>query len=211
VNVDDFLLRCPTLWHIGAEGSWEGIKRHGFRTAEQLILAADLDEAARERLMTEPRPEPVTFTVDGTTVTLSGQQQLLKRADLGSLMDDGMTIADWIGVLNQRVYLFTDVVAMKKALARNLELSGAQELITFSPLKFIEACRPRVELSAQSSGAIARATSTKKRKDTFVSVGLFPGSKRPSEVTVVDGIDDLSTVAFVERHDLDGTKTALLR
>jgi len=211
MNVDDFLHRCPSLWHVGPEGSWEGIKTRGFRTAEQLIMAADLDEDERTILLTEPRAEPVTLTIDGATVTLRDQKQLLKRRDLASLMDEGMTIADWIRLLNRRVYLFTDLNTMNKALAKYIELEGAQEVMTFSPSKFIEAYRPRVELSMQNSGSVARMASGQRRKDTFMSVGLFPSTRRPSEVTVVDGIDDLSIVAYAECHYGDRKKVALPR
>ena len=30
MTFDEFLQRCPTLWHVGPVGSWEGIKRRGF-------------------------------------------------------------------------------------------------------------------------------------------------------------------------------------
>jgi len=211
VTFDEFLQRCPTLWHVGPVGSWEGIKKRGFRTAEQLIGMADLEASNRTELLTEPRADTVTLSVEGDTVTLRDQQSLLKRKDPGSPMGDGISVADWVQILNRRVYLFTDEVAMRKFLAKSVERDGAQEVITFSPRRLVEACRPQIELSVRNSGSVARTAGPQTQRNTFVSIALFPGSKRPSEITVVDGIDDLSVVAFVETRHRDGTKVAVPR
>ena len=59
VQRHEFLERCPRLWHVAPAGAWEQIRRSGLRTAEQLILAADLDEALRSSLLGSPRPTAV--------------------------------------------------------------------------------------------------------------------------------------------------------
>lgn len=211
MNSDQFLHRCPTLWHVGPAGSWEGIRRLGFRTAEQLINGAEhLDDDERRWLLTQPRRTAVRLTVDGSVVALRDQEPLLRRKDPESLMGDGLSVSDWINILNKRVYLFTDRTAMDKVLSKYIELEGAQEVITFSPRKLLDRCRPRIELSAQNAGAIARTSGAQKHLDTFLPVGQFP-DRRPAEVTVLDGIDDLSVVAFVERHERTGAKTTLAR
>lgn len=203
VNPEQFLTRCPTLWHVGPVGSWEGIRRDGFRTAEQLIQAADLTDEERHTLRTEPRAKSVDLKVDGNHVRLRDQASLLARKDLPAILGDEVTVAEWIEMLNARVYLYADSAAMKKARDKYIALDGAQEVVTFSPRRFFDMCRPRIELSAQNSGSIQRITGSQKRRDAFVSVGMFP-DKRPSEVTVRDGIDDLSCVVFVERIHSDG-------
>ncbi len=48
---EQFLSRCKVICHVGPVGVWEHIADHGFRTAEQLILEADLDEEERLRLL----------------------------------------------------------------------------------------------------------------------------------------------------------------
>jgi hypothetical protein len=187
------------------------MKRLGLRTSEQLINAADnVDDDERTRLLTQPRPTKETLIVDGMTVVLRDQEPLLRRRDVGSLMGDGLSVSDWVRILNRRVYLFTDRAAMDKVLNKYIELDGAQEVITFSPRQLFDLYRPRIELSAQNAGAIARTSGTQKRVETFLPVARFP-DKRPAEVTVVDGIDDLSVVVFVERHQSGGERTLLAR
>lgn len=110
-------------------------------------------------------------------MTLRDQRPLLKRRDLSSLMGDGLTIANWIGLLNRRVYLFADSAGMKKLLKKYAELDGAKEVITFSPRRLTEACRPRVELSAHNSGAVARVSGVQKYPDTSNPWARFPPTR----------------------------------
>ena len=52
---EQFLNRCKVVCHVGPAGVWDQIARSGFRTAEQLILEADLDDEERARLLSVPR------------------------------------------------------------------------------------------------------------------------------------------------------------
>ncbi len=205
---EGFLERCPLLCHVGPIGAWEGIQQLGFRTASQLIADADLTEADRVALMTLPRRHARRLTVRGVEVMLRDQGPLFARRDLLTIMGDGLTVADWVRVLNGRVYLFAHPAALSKVLDKYVERDGGQELITFNRRKLLEIYRSKIELATQNTGAVARVAGPQKFRDTFKSIGLFP-DRTPSEVTIVDGIDDLSVVATVERHLL-GAKTERL-
>jgi hypothetical protein len=207
---EQFTSRCRSLWHIGPAGSWSRISELGFRTAEQLIRAADLDEEARARLLAEPRRAAVTLRVDGGEVVLRDQGRLFGRADLTTVLGDGLTVADWVGLLNRRVYFFTDGSAMRTLRDKYVQLDGAQDVLTLSPLRLLQAARSQLELSAQNTGAIARVKGPQKGRDTFLSLVRFP-DRKPAEVTVVDGLDDLSVVVSAERHHRDGTIERLPR
>lgn len=195
---------------MGPAGVWEGIITRGFRTAEQLIDMADLEPAARLALHTEPRRQTVQLVVNGDVVILRDQAPLFARADLASLLDDGLTVADWVSLLNRRIYFFTDHSALHKMLDKYLALQGAQDVLTISPMRLRDAAGSRLELAAQNSGAVARKSGPQKGIGTFVPYRRFP-DRRPSEVTVVDGLDDLGAVAFAERHHANGARTVLKR
>lgn len=100
---EQFLNRCKVVCHVGPAGVWEQIARHGFRTAEQLIMEADLNEEERQTLLSTPRRESVRLSVRGEDVTLRDQVPLFARKDLRSVLDDGIDVSDWIHPLNQRV------------------------------------------------------------------------------------------------------------
>ena len=196
------------LCHVGPISAWEGIRRLGFRTASQLIADADLDDEDRSRLLTQPRRDSCRLIVHDMEVVLRDQGPLFARRDLASIMGDGMSVTDWIQILNKRVYLFAHPAALNKVLDKYVDRDGGQEVITFDRRRLLEIYRNRIELSAQNTGAVARVIGPQKHRDTFKSIGAFP-DRVPSEITVVDGIDDLSVVLSVERHLLGGSKTRL--
>ncbi|MEO6627151.1 MAG: hypothetical protein ABIP03_01140 [Aquihabitans sp.] len=205
---EQFLTRCPSLWHVAPSGSWATIEERGLRTAAQLIDAADLDAERRAELHELPRRSAVPLRVDGADVVLRDQGPLFK-ANLASFLEPGLTVADWVGLLNRRVYLFTNKAAMQKLLAKYVATDGAQDVISFSPRRLLETAHSRIELAARNTGAIARQSDPYKGRDTFLSISRSR-DRQPAEVTMVDGLDDLSAVVRVERHSADGTRTALV-
>lgn len=206
---DQFLARCPALWHVAPAGAWDRIRDTGLRTAAQLIDAADLDDVRRAELLEAPRAESVRLTIDGADVLLRDQAPLL-RADLTKAIEPGFGVSAWIRELNRRVYLFADRAAMQKVLDKYVASDGAQDVITFSPLRLFEQEQHQIELSARNTGALARTTKATKGPDTFLSITRFP-DRKPAEVTIVGGLNDLTPVVRAERHHADGRREPLPR
>ena len=182
--------------------------RHGFRTAEQLILEADLTEEERRALLSTPRREPVRLSVRGEPVILRDQGPLFARKDLRSILGDGLDVSNWIQLLNQRVYFFTDETSMRKFLDKYLRIDGSQDVIWLSPLKLVEAAGLRLELTSQNTGAIARQSGVQKTADTFAPLWRFT-DRKPTEATIFGGLDDLAPVFRAERCFQDGRRQVL--
>jgi hypothetical protein len=205
---EQFLNRCKVICHVGPAGVWEQVQKKGFRTAEQLILEADLTEEERQTLLTEPRRESVHLSVDGEAVTLRDQGALFARKDLKSILGEGLNVGDWIHLLNQRVYFFTDETSMRKLLDKYVQIDGAQDVIWLSPLKFVEAAGLSLELTSQNTGAIARQSGAQKTEDAFAPLWRFT-DRKPTEATIFGGLDDLSPVFRAERCFEDGRREIL--
>lgn len=152
------------------------MQRYGIRTADQLVLMADVDADTQERLRSEPRRTSERLVIGGQSVLLRDQGPLFARKDLSSILGDGLRVADWIRLPNRRVYLFTDQAAKNKLLSKYVESDGAQDVITFSPRRLLAQVGPRVELASQNTGAIARRTGVQKDLQTFQSMSAFPTS-----------------------------------
>jgi hypothetical protein len=200
---DQFLDRCKFVCHVGPVGVWDQIAKHGFRTAEQLILESDLGEGEQQRLLSTPRRESIRLRVDGDEVLLRDQGPLFARKDLTAVLGDGFDVSDWVRLLNRRTFFFTDQLSIKKFRDKYVELDGAQEVIWLSPLRVIRLEGLRLELTSQNSGAIARRSGPQKMADTFVPVSSFP-DRKPKEFTMVDGLNDLTPIVRAERHFRDG-------
>ena len=205
---EQFLTRCKIVCHIAPAGVWEQISKTGFRTAEQLILDADLTDEERQRLLSTPRREAVQLRVQGEDVTLKDQGPLFARKDLKSALDSGLDVSDWIHLLNQRVYFFVDETPMKKYLDKYVEVAGAQDVIWLSPFKLIQLEGVQLELASQNTAAIARKTGSQKTSETFVPLFRFP-DRKPAEVTAFGGLEDLSPVFRAERCFPDGRRSLL--
>jgi hypothetical protein len=205
---EQFLDRCKVICHVGPAGVWEQITNHGFRTAEQLIMEADLTDEERQRLLSTPRRESVLLNVNGEKVTLRDQSPIFARKDLKAALDSGLDVSDWIRLLNQRVYFFADQTSMQKVLDKYVQADGAQDVVWLSPLKLVQTEGIRLQLSSTNTGAIARRSGPQKTADTFVPLFQFP-DRKPAEVTVLDGFDDLSPVFRAERYSPDGRRVLL--
>ncbi len=205
---EQFLSRCKVICHVGPVGVWEQISRHGFRTAEQLILEADLNEEERQRLLSAPRRESVRLRVRGEDVILRDQGALFARNDVNSILGNGPDVSDWIHLLNQRTYFFTDQTSMQKLLDRYVQRDGAQDVIWLSPLKLLDAAGLHLELTSQNTGVVARRSGAQKTADAFAPLWRFT-DRKPAEATIVDGLDDLSPVFRAERCFRDGRRQSL--
>ena len=117
-------------------------------------------------------------------------------------------MSEWIHLLNQRVYFFTDQTAMQKFLDKYVQLDGSQDVIWLSPLKLLESADLRLELSSQNTSAIARKSGSQKAADAFAPLWRFT-DRKPAEATILDGLDDLSPVFRAERCFPDGRREPL--
>jgi hypothetical protein len=205
---EQFLNRCKVICHVGPAGVWGQIEKHGFRTAEQLILEAELTEDERQALLSTPRQESVRLTVRGEEVILRDQGPLFAGKDQKPILGDGPDVSDWIHLLNQRVYFFVDETSMRKFLDKYLLIDGSQDVIWLSPLKLVEAAGLRLELTSQNTGAIARQSGVQKTADAFAPLWRFT-DRKPTEATIFGGFDDLSPVVRAERCFQDGRREIL--
>jgi hypothetical protein len=206
---EQFLNRCKVVCHVGPAGVWGQIERYGFRTAEQLITEADLNEEERQTLLSTPRRESVRLRVRVEDVILRDQLPLFARKDLRSVLDNGDDVSDWIHLLNQRVYFFTDETSMKKFTDKYVQLDGAQDVIWLSPLKVVEAAGLSLELTSQKTGTVPRRSVPQKSADTFAPLWRFT-DRKPAEATILGGLDDLSPVFRAERCFRDGRRQPLI-
>jgi hypothetical protein len=208
VTPEQFLDRCKLICHVGPAGVWDQIAKHGFRSAEQLIIDADLPDAEREHLLSTPRREAVRLHVHGEEVILRDQGHLFARNDMKSILDSGLDVSDWIHLLNRRVYFFATEAPLQRLRDKYVESDGAQDVIWLSPLKILEVEGIRLELSSHNTGAVARKSGPQKTADTFLPLYRFP-DKRPAEVTVLGGFEDLTPVFRAERCFRDGRRVLL--
>lgn len=101
-----FLRRYPSLWHLAHGTAWEGIQRHGLRSAQSLVIDLfDVPPSRAQQLLTQRRDESVLLQDGGGRAVLRDQKPI-RMAALPECLVDGTTPAQWIELLNSQVFLF---------------------------------------------------------------------------------------------------------
>ena len=115
--------------------------------------------------------------------------------------------AEWLALLNARVFLFTREPDVRRLL--DAYKTEGQDVIKLKTAALLAACQDRAEVTTSNSGALPRTTGPSRGHDTFTPLATFPANKVATikEVTVLGGIDDVQPLtSSVIRHQPGGTK-----
>ncbi|WP_299390834.1 hypothetical protein [Pelagibius sp.] len=148
--------RHPRLFHVTEPGAHEGIRRHGLLSTRALLDRFETPAAERERLLTTRRPEavPLHHPEHGTAV-LNDNLPLSEKA-LRTCLDDGLTPADWLGILNGKVFFWADEAGLQRLLGARMNRGRQREVLVFDTRRLAEAHIDSLCLSPINSGATLR-------------------------------------------------------
>ncbi|WP_308917470.1 DUF7002 family protein [Jannaschia sp. LMIT008] len=147
----------PRLYRLAERGSLDSIRRHG------LLPAADLARLAGHPLPPERRAAALRLTLpDGTPVTITDNAPLSMRA-LGGILDDGLAPADWMAMLNARVFFWPDRALGAGNLAARLRLGYRSEWHVFDTARLLAPVWDRAEVAPINTGATLRAAARRGR------------------------------------------------
>ena len=192
----DLAGRHPRLFHVTTPGAAAAIRRHGLQTTRQLVARFKRPRADRTRLTTARRPGPVPLHhPDEGTATLNDNLPLSERA-LERCLDDGLTPADGLTMLNDRVFFWPDDAGVQSLLRARINRTRPRDVLVFDTRKLIEPVAARTELSPINSGSTLRKPARRGR-GTFTPLRqhdyptwrkLRGGHDRIREVTVRRGV-----------------------
>jgi hypothetical protein len=142
---DDFAARHPLLYHLTAPEAVSGIRARGLLTAAQAIAthAPDRPELARHRPAHVPLPGGVTL----------GDHGPLNETRLAACLDDGLTPADWIAMLNDRVFFYVDPGRWQSFVASRRKKGQDTTVLTFDAAPLLAAHRACAEITPFNTGA----------------------------------------------------------
>lgn len=137
----------PRLWRICARGSAAGIRPHG------LLPASELAARAGHALTPARRPRAVALTLpDGTPVTLTDNAPL-SELRLSRILDDGLTAADWMTMLNARVFFWPSKASGESNAKARRKLGYEDEWHAFETLALLTPVWDRAEIAPFNTGA----------------------------------------------------------
>jgi hypothetical protein len=140
--------RHPELYHVTTARSEESIRRHGLLTTCDILELWGVEEPKRTQLMTRlpPKPFPIEHRALGP-ITLNDNKPL-SEAKLANVLDDGLTPAEWLKMLNSRVFFFVG----GKPLKNFMNASPERGVLVVDTLSLVEAYADLVEIAPINTG-----------------------------------------------------------
>lgn len=192
--------------------SLPGILRHGLLPTSALLSLFEVPDAERPAIERKRRPGSVTLAhpVHGRAVITDNLP--LSEAALEACLDDGLAPADWLALLNGRVFFWPDREGLGRLLGARLNRGRERSVLVFDTLGLARAHGERMELAAINTGSTIRRPARRgrstftplRRHDYEAWQRLRGGRDRIREVTVVGGVSPIAE-HLVGQHRVTGS------
>ncbi len=190
----------PRLFHVASRGAWDGIRTRGLLPTSRLLDLFEIagDQRTRLERMRRPASVPIRHAVHGTAIITD--QIPMTEAALARCLDDGLGPADWLALLNRRVFFWADEAGLGRLLGARGNRSRPLDVLVVDTLGLARAHAERVELSPINSGATIRRPARRGRSTFTPLLELSYADWRRKrgqrdrilEVTVLDGVPDIA-------------------
>ncbi|MBX9700164.1 MAG: hypothetical protein K2X74_12060 [Acetobacteraceae bacterium] len=203
----------PRLFHLTTPGAWPTIAARGLLSTAALVALFELPTERRAALTGQRRPAEVPLRHPAHGLAVLNDNLPLSEAALAGCLDDGLTPADWLGMLNARVFFWADEAGLARLVGARMNRGRAREVLVFDTLPLARAHAERLELCPINSGATLRRPA-RRGLSTFTPLGAMShaewrrrrGMSAPDrilEVAVRDGVPDIARF-LVERREVRG-------
>ncbi len=169
---EDLAARHPRLFHLTDPEGVPSILRHGLLPTRDLLTLFDVPAADRFAIEGRCRPSRVRLAHPRHGRATVSDNSPLSEAALERCLDDGLAPADWLAMLNARVFFWAEERAVDALLHARRNRGEAKALLVFDTLGLVRAHRERTELSAINSGATMRRPA-RRGAATFTPLGLL--------------------------------------
>jgi len=198
VDPEDFISKYPVLWHLAHADSWPSIEKHGLLSAQTLVRRWEVPAEERDRLLAQRRPAPVVLNHPDLGRAVLRDQLPLPETKLAPALTEGMTVAEWLRMLNSMVFFFPKEKGLQKL--RAAYSSEPAVVIKLSTRSLLSVHEARVRLAGINTGYSQRKPAMRGR-DTFLSVRRYDHAKRAvQEVAVLNEVADLSDHLLAVEH-----------
>jgi hypothetical protein len=194
---DELVERYPMLFHMASAGSWPAIRTHGLWTTQQIVGTSG--DAFEDSALIERRPHSITADHPALgRVTIRDQAPLRLQFLEGCLTD--MSVEQWLGFLNDRVFFWLHPVKLDKLLGARRYRKSDQDVLVIDTKSLLGAHEARVRLSPINSGATLYPNATARGSDTFTTIEDYPYAERRRKRTVPEAVTELAVIDGV--HDM---------
>lgn len=197
---EELAARHPKLYHITEPGAWSSIKEKGLLSTTHLLNIFEVENSLRFKMETKPRPSSITLEHPLYGNVIINDNVPLHEKALAKCLDDNLTPADWICILNARVFFWANEESLNRHLGARLNRQRSREIIVLNTLSLAKAHSERIELCPINSGVTFRKAA-RRGLNTFTPMlqygyqewsKLRGGRDRILEITVLDHVLDIA-------------------
>jgi hypothetical protein len=200
MNPVELAERHPRLYHVTEPGAWLSIKKNGLLSTAHLLNLFDIDHEQRTIIETKRRPLPVTLEHPHYGSAVINDNLPLNEKSLANCLDDHLLPADWLRILNSRVFFWASEEGLNRLLNAKLNRTRAREVLIIDTLSLAKAHAEQIEICPINSGSTLRKparrgmnTFTPLLEHSFHDWSRLRGRRdKILEVTVKDHVTDIA-------------------
>lgn len=204
---DELVRHYPVLHHMAERDSWPRIQQIGLRTTNQLVEACAPDSATRTAILAGRRTRSYGLThPEVGAITVRDQKPLM----LHNLKLTDVTLEEYLGLLNDRVFMWTHPDRLDGLLGANSYRASEHDVLVLDTARVVEAYADNIRLTTMNTGATIFPSSPPRGAESFMTIAQFPFSERRRgrhlrdtvvELCVIGGVDNVEDfVLAVERR-----------
>ncbi len=200
MTAEDLAARHPILFHLTCLSAVPSILKHGLLPTTELLTLFGASPAQRLEIEGQPRPARVELShpVHGHAVITDNSP--LRMSSLAGCLDDRLTPAEWLRMLNLRVFFWVAESGLQSLAGARLNRNVDMAILVLDTLSTARAHHAKMELCPINSGATIRRPARRGlatysplgRYDYASWRGLRGGRDSVKEVTLVGGLADVA-------------------
>lgn len=189
----------PRLFHITRPGAVRGIRNHGLLSTDSLLKLFEVAQTERQSIGTQRRSTNIIISHPMYGEATITDNRPLSETALQQCLDDGLQPADWMRLLNRRVFFWVDEKDVDVHLRASIRHGEQRIVLVFDTFSVVSAYHRHVELAAINTGSTIRRPA-RRGQSTFTPAHQYTynewrrlrgGRDRIKELTVIDGIRDV--------------------
>jgi hypothetical protein len=206
VNPRELWERYPFAYHMAESGSWPSIRKLGLLSTSALLDLFEVPATTRLPIETCRRPLPITITHPVYGRAVIRDQKPLSEKRLASCLTNGMTVKEWLRLLNGRVFFWLEEKRLNVLCGAEAYREQRQCVLTLDVRGLVEAHGHRIRLTHLNTGA-TRPFAFPRGRDTFCTIEGYK-RRRAVELTIKREVHDIRNFV-IKVEELGAGKAAV--
>jgi len=167
MDVEDFIDRYPTVFHMAAEGAWPHVRRNGLLSTTALLDRYKVTGDRRRELEACRRGKParIEHPDTGETAVLRDNGPINERLLRDDLLVGDTTLEEWYRLLNRHVFFWVHESGLSNFL--RVYRKSAHDVITVSTRRLVARDYDRIIVTPMNTGSASWRTELRRGRDIF--------------------------------------------